>query len=127
MTAPDVRTAAQTEAERIWPLQADYTEHQQKAVFSVKEVDAYNANAFQRGAVWGAAYVTPTREQIAGVMKHHHFSANRLDNITWGKWMAECECGWESEEFDYPGDSVDAFYTHASDAVLELIKNPTTR
>lgn len=50
MTAPDVRAAAQAEAERRHRLNPD---HKRARVF------------FVEGAVWGVALVTPTREQIA--------------------------------------------------------------
>ena len=49
MTAPDVRTAAQAEAEQRWRRDAGKPWHR----------------VFVSGAVWGAALVTPTREQIA--------------------------------------------------------------
>ena len=54
MTAPDVRTAAQAEAERRHRLNPD---HMRARVF------------FVDGAVWGAALVTPTREQLVAVLK----------------------------------------------------------
>lgn len=59
MTAPDVRTAARQEA---------FTN-----LYSHKQVpDRYDADlliaGFMDGAVWGAALVTPTREQIAKAM-----------------------------------------------------------
>ncbi|MCW2287020.1 hypothetical protein EDF60_1671 [Leucobacter luti] len=59
MTAPDVRTAARKEA---------FTN-----LYSHKKVpDRYDADlliaGFMDGAVWGAALVTPTREQIAKAM-----------------------------------------------------------
>jgi len=53
VTAPDVRTAAQTEAERLT------AEHPESPSQDLEDA------AFVAGAVWGAAYVTPTREQIA--------------------------------------------------------------
>ncbi|MDI6024481.1 hypothetical protein QBL02_13115 [Leucobacter sp. UT-8R-CII-1-4] len=53
MTAPDVRTAAQTEADERFPETPFAPENESLA------------EAFIDGAVWGAAYVTPTREQIA--------------------------------------------------------------
>lgn len=57
MTAPDVRTAAQEEAERRHRLNPD---HMRARVF------------FTEGAVWGAALVTPTREQIAEALYSNH-------------------------------------------------------
>ena len=55
VTAPDVRTAAQEQYRREnWPTSRDdYWSREQ---------------AFAAGAVWGAALVTPTREQIAQVL-----------------------------------------------------------
>ena len=60
----DVRPAAQAEAERIWPSDREYTVAQTTAVFSVKELDAYCASAFTRGAHWAVGKL-PTREEIA--------------------------------------------------------------
>ncbi|GAA1579045.1 hypothetical protein [Leucobacter aridicollis] len=59
MTAPDVRTAAQEQYRREnWPTSRDdYWSREQ---------------AFVAGAVWGAALVTPTREQIAEALYNKH-------------------------------------------------------
>lgn len=53
VTTPDVRTAAQTEADERFPETPFAPENESLA------------EAFIDGAVCGAAYVTPTREQIA--------------------------------------------------------------
>lgn len=58
MTALDVRTAAQAEAERLT------AEHPESPSQDLEDA------AFVAGAVWGAAYVTPTREQIAEALAH---------------------------------------------------------
>ena len=63
----------------------------------------------------------PSEEELAAEMKRHHFADNLLGNITWDMWMAKCECGWESGEYRYPGESSDAYYAHAAGAVLSLI------
>lgn len=42
------------EAERLWPLDVEYTDRQKQAVFSVRELDAYCASAFKRGARFAA-------------------------------------------------------------------------
>jgi len=88
VTAPDVRTAAQAEAKRIR--------------FRLKGRD-YQANrhyklGFADGAVWGAALVTPTREQIAEAIA----------------WSADPEYG-----------IVDDVDLGAADAVLALITRGT--
>lgn len=56
MTAPDVRTAAQTEADKLYPLIEDPR---------INRARRLRQKAFIKGAAFGAAYVTPTREQIA--------------------------------------------------------------
>lgn len=58
MTAPDVRTAAREKANDIFiPLDRPTSVTDQVAVQS-----------FIDGAVWGAAYVTPTRRQLVDVI-----------------------------------------------------------
>lgn len=64
MTAPDVRTAAQAEAEKRW----------MKFAPSDTRQGAFESDAFVAGAVWGAALVAPTREQIALVLCGMTFS-----------------------------------------------------
>ncbi len=58
MTAPDVRTAAQAEAERYKHGLIAGCNGMQFDVADVKR------KAFVEGAVWGAALVTPTRETL---------------------------------------------------------------
>ena len=58
MTAPDVRTAAQTEADSRYVGNPDH--HSLSPAFAELRREGFIA-----GAVWGAALVTPTREQIA--------------------------------------------------------------
>lgn len=70
MTATDVRTAARAEA---------FNNH-----YSHKQVrDRYDADllitGFVDGAVWGAALVTPTREQVSKVLFAHAISDNAGD------------------------------------------------
>lgn len=44
------------EAERIWPINREYSPQQTRAVFSVREVDAYCVSAFKRGAQWAVGF-----------------------------------------------------------------------
>lgn len=44
------------EAERLWPLDCEYSPRQTRARFSVEELDAYCASAFKRGARWAAGF-----------------------------------------------------------------------
>lgn len=61
VTAPDVRTAAQAEAEATANFgQPDFSAPNDRTIKWATYVQAFGA-----GAVWGAALVTPTREQIA--------------------------------------------------------------
>lgn len=64
MTAPDVRTAAQTEAERRWPDHMGREDNDAEIWLDFSEDRA----TFVEHALWGAAYVTPTREQIADAL-----------------------------------------------------------
>ncbi|GAA1323226.1 hypothetical protein GCM10020360_27890 [Nonlabens tegetincola] len=62
MTAPDVRTAAQTEALGRWPRQDVSVMH---------DADLSNylcRHGFEEGAMWGAALVTPTRQQLVSAL-----------------------------------------------------------
>lgn len=78
--------------------------------------------AFIRGAVWGAARVTPTREQIQERMQSHHFDECVFDGgVRTNWWFAKCSCGWEGPESAYPSDAHDAFYVHAAEQVAALM------
>ena len=107
VTAPDVRTAAQAEAKRRHRRNPD---HMRARVF------------FVRGAVWGAALVTPTREQIAKTLRCHNFDELLLGNIEWDGYTALCACGWFSDEFKMSGDAHQAHSAHAADAVMALMQ-----
>ena len=111
MTAPNVRTAAREKANDIFiPLDRPTSVTDQVAVQS-----------FIDGAVWGAAYVTPTREQIAEVLRRHNFDELLLGNIEWDGYTAVCACGWSSEEYKLPGDAHGAHREHAAASVMAVI------
>jgi len=59
VTAHDVRTAARERAEKIWRHNQCRDDGNECAQC------VFRQSAFIDGAVWGAAYVTPTRKQIA--------------------------------------------------------------
>ena len=114
MTA-DIRTAAQREVRK------PASEGNPIAQFGVT-----TDIAFVRGAVWSAARVTPTREQIAERMRAHYFKECAWDSgerYNW--WIAKCSCGWESAEVEYPGEAHDAYYAHASRQVAALMQELT--
>jgi hypothetical protein len=46
----DLDATIAAEAERLWPLNAEYTDRQKRATFGARELDAYCASAFKRGA-----------------------------------------------------------------------------
>lgn len=75
MTA-DIRTAAQREAEVRVNI---FRQH----VGWADSDSTWWRTGFRDGAVWAAARVTPTREQIAGVIRNHWYSNAQLT----------CECG----------------------------------
>ncbi|KAM9863125.1 hypothetical protein ACI1US_01010 [Leucobacter sp. BZR 635] len=117
MTAADVRTAAQAEAERLHSL------HTKSPCQDLETA------AFVAGAVWGAALVTPTREQIAETLRRHNHDELLLGNIEWDGYTAACACGWRSYEFKMPGDAQGDHFAHSADAVLALsagLKAPAT-
>ena len=66
MTALDVRTAAQTEADSSIQVPVWFPAHDIRA-----NLTPLARQHFVEGAVWGAALVTPTREQIAEVIDAH--------------------------------------------------------
>jgi len=43
----------EAEAQRLWPARADGPQ-ENRAVFSLKELDAYSVSAFTMGALWAA-------------------------------------------------------------------------
>lgn len=67
MTAPDVRTAARTYARA------------QGEKFPDPGMTELEIETFAAGAVWGAALVTPTREQVSKVLFAHAISDNAGD------------------------------------------------
>ena len=73
MTAPDVRTAAQAEADKLYP---QLTELENPAICKSRRL---RQKAFIKGAVWGAALVTPTREQIADTITHRPVGVSAAD------------------------------------------------
>lgn len=70
MTAPNVRTAAQAEAEFAL-IEAARDAAVDQGFAHGCDCGASEVNAFSWGAVWGAALVTPTREQIAGACERY--------------------------------------------------------
>lgn len=62
MSAIDVRTAAQAEANGLYPLRHDADDAVRSRSLRLRQ------KAFIKGASWGAALVTPTRERIAEVI-----------------------------------------------------------
>lgn len=83
MTAPDVRTAARTYARA------------QGEKFPDPGMTELEIETFAAGAVWGAALVTPTREQIAEVIAHSMpgWNDDTEDGALTGHWErvnAEC-------------------------------------
>lgn len=104
MTAPDVRTAAQAEAERQFIPRDRPT--------MVTETVA--VQSFIDGAVWGAALVTPTREQIAVAL--WDFPENIIT-------LAQLNELAEQGEGDYR-EHRDYVYAQA-DAVLALMQDHT--
>ena len=74
MTA-DIRTAAQREAEMRVPQPAARS-------FALAEDAAISRRWFSEGAVWAAARVTPTREQIAGVLdEDRYYDPDQISNL----------------------------------------------
>lgn len=62
MTA-DIRTAAQREAESLYPYMPAELE-----LHAINRSRRLRQKAFSKGAVWGAARVTPTRQQLTSVI-----------------------------------------------------------
>ena len=110
MTA-DIRTAARLVA------RGHFIEGQTDDAYTVRK----EVRAFITGAVWGAARVTPTREQIAAMLRRHNFDELLLGNIEWDGYTAVCACGWSSEEYKMPGDVHGAHEEHAAAHVLALM------
>lgn len=115
MTA-DIRTAAQREAETLYPYMPAELE-----LHAINRSRRLRQKAFNKGAVWAAARVTPTREQIAAVLRRHNFDELLLGNIEWDGYTAVCACGWSSEECKMPGDAHEAHSEHAAAHVLALM------
>ncbi len=113
MIAPDVRTAAREKANDIFiPLDRPTSVTDQVAVQS-----------FIDGAVWGAAYVTPTREQIAEVISKHNMDELLLGNGSEWLWFtAACSCGWRSEQYEFPGDAHRVHAAHVAAHVGSLLQ-----
>ncbi|WP_424936691.1 MULTISPECIES: hypothetical protein [Bacteria] len=59
----------EAEARRIWPIDREYSEAQTRAVFSVKELDAYCASAFKRGARWAAGFSRTVQGEPAAALE----------------------------------------------------------
>lgn len=119
MTAPDVRTAAQEEASCHILVSSPDALH----IISEKRSTAeLLVDMFTEGAVWGAALVTPTREQIAEALRCHNLDELLFGNVEWDGFTAACACGWRSDEFKMPGDAHQAHSGHAADAVLALMQ-----
>lgn len=115
MTA-DIRTAAQAEAVANvnFPL---YHPSQRMPV----DLTPFARSQFIDGAVWGAARVTPTREQIAEELRRHSFDELLLGSIEWDGYTAVCACGWSSEEYKMPGEAHEAHSEHSAANLLALI------
>jgi hypothetical protein len=62
----DFADAISAEAERLWPLDVEYTDRQKRATFGVRELDAYCASAFKRGARY-AAELESTQITVAAI------------------------------------------------------------
>lgn len=117
MTTAEVSTAAREKANGIFiPLDRPTSVTDQVAVQS-----------FIDGAVWGAAYVTPIREQIAEVLRRHNFDELLLGNIEWDGYTAVCACGWSSEEYKMPGEAHEAHSEHSAANLLTLIWEKISR
>lgn len=67
-SADDEREAVEAEAERLWPTGREYSPQQTAAVFSVKELDAYCASAFTRGARYALALRRPVQGEPTAPM-----------------------------------------------------------
>ncbi|MEB4614025.1 hypothetical protein [Leucobacter sp. M11] len=106
MTAPDVRTAAQEEAEKRW----------MKFAPSDTRQGAFESDAFIAGAVWGAALVTPTRRRaILAVQQSLGCDIDGLEGFMPG-------CGEHELEITEEGLCPNA--TAAADVVVALIGSP---
>lgn len=77
------REAAGREAERHWPTGREYSTAQTSAVFSVKELDAYCANALVRGFTECASRI-PSEEETADVIE----GADKAWREYWGDFHA---------------------------------------
>ena len=115
MTAPDVRTAAQAEAEQLYPLLQDLGDP------AISKSRRLRQKAFIKGAVWGAALVTPTREQLIEVLSKHQHDYCEECRESYG-----CTCGWK-----HPGagaldtgedEPITSISEHQTDAVLALMR-----
>ncbi len=108
MTAPDVRTAAQAEADKLYP---QLTELENPAICKSRRL---RQKAFIKGAVWGAALVTPTREQIAEVIAYSMpgWNEDTEDGALTGHWeRVNAECLRHGRIY--------------ADAVLALLRSPS--
>lgn len=84
----DEREAVEAEAERLWPTGREYSPQQTAAVFSVKELDAYCASAFTRGARYALALRRPVRGEPTDA---------QIEAALQEWWYGEHEDTWEAK------------------------------
>lgn len=99
MTA-DIRTAAH---------------HEAKARYGVGRDPVIRRMGFEDGAVWGANRVTPTREQIAAVLRKH-----KLIHVSVSRKSAFCAC--DPSVIAGVDDNRAWYEAHMADAVLALMQ-----
>lgn len=116
MTA-DIRTAAQRTG--IVPSSRAEAEEKYAGFGTYKHA---KVDSFVDGAVWGAARVTPTDEQIAEAVHAHNLDELLVGNGSeWLWYTAACSCGWRSEQYEYPGDAHKIYAAHVAANVSKLL------
>lgn len=102
MTA-DIRTAAEAEARKT-----------ASEGNPVSEPGVTKDIAFVRGAVWAAARVTPTREQVMDELRRH-----KLVHVSVSRKSAFCTCN--SSVKAGTDANLEWFESHRADAILALL------
>lgn len=119
-TAPDVRTAAQAEAEASIHVPVWFPTHDIRA-----DLTPLARQHFVDGAVWGAALVTPTREQIARTLAMTDDYDGCFERID--EWEALEQWERDAQPQEAPSSELEDadFWMRRADAVLALFRPPS--